>query len=229
MSTTPSTEQQETVDKAELLDLVTKLIEDPKGRQAFVRMLKKSKEEKIRPSHWSKAANSPYYRHRFAEEIKIVVDEVLLSKKPKIWLFKEFEGKLSRKSLYLKINQAFLYLVEEMDDEAGTYKTAKENITITRENTGIQMAIAAHTESLTTPSDASSINKSLDWKVKLDKFLEEGAVNVKFEITKLNLSDEDVTNTTSALTALGGNVAFIVKNDSIKVVKLPPPVATQSK
>lgn len=211
-------EEAKKLSPTDLLDSFKDLISDERGRRLFLRMLQTAKLENIRPIAWSKASNATYYRKRYAEELKEVIDAMILDSEDRLLRFTSFP-QLSKKSLYIKVNQSFLYLVNEMDTEDSRYRTAKENICITRESEGVRLSWAKSTDSISNAEIVKPKQEEKTWKIQLDKFLEDGKPNTKLHISGLMLTDEEVTDVVTSLNQLK-NVVHIITRAEIKVVKL---------
>jgi hypothetical protein len=205
-------------DAGKMLQTFLDLMQDEKGRKLFTRMLRQAKIENVRPIYWSKRARAPYYRRRFAEEIKSVIDRLLDDKRDKIFLYASFPT-LSKNSLYLKIHQAFLFLVEEMDDEKMTYRNAKDNIAITKESTGILLTWVPNSPALTTAEDAKDNLIRNEWKNQLDKFLEQAEQGEKLSLTGLHLTQDDLDTLDISLCQLK-NFAYKLSPREIHVLRL---------
>src|SRR5205814_4602866 len=87
----------------ELLQAFQSLVKTPEGQKLFVQKLNQANNTIIQ----RRANTMPYYREKFAKELKITIDEMLNDKKNRIYLFKNFKS-ISRNSLYLRVHQAFL-------------------------------------------------------------------------------------------------------------------------
>src|SRR5437762_1668188 len=55
----------------------------------------------------------PYYRERFALEIKEAIDAMLEDGKNRVYKFSDFKH-ISKTSLYLRIHQSYLYLTDNL-------------------------------------------------------------------------------------------------------------------
>jgi len=74
-----------------------------------------------KPKNWGRRTNAPYFRERYALELKAILDGMMLeyqhdTHSPKIFRYIDYP-ELSHNSLYLKINQSKLYLIEFLDSE----------------------------------------------------------------------------------------------------------------
>lgn len=195
----------------------SKLIKEEKGRRLFMRMLRMSNQENTKPLNWSKRANAPYYRKKFADDLKLDLDKMLQDKEPIIYLYAE--TKLSRKSLQLKIHQSFMFLIEEMDTEDFKYRGARENIAITTEKTGIQLTWVGLHSSSRAVKVAFGDTTSLQVQKDLDDFLENGKRGTKFERASLQLNKEEVAQLEASMLDIEG-IRYQVSSDRIKIMKL---------
>lgn len=74
-----------------------------------------------KPKNWGRRTNAPYFRERYALELRAILDGMLLeyehgTHSNKIFRYIDYP-ELSHNSLYLKINQSKLYLLEVLDDD----------------------------------------------------------------------------------------------------------------
>ena len=174
-----------------------------------------------RPLTWSKRANVPYYKARYALEIKHIFDEMILAaedgdKEPRIIKYVDYP-EVSHTTLYLKINQSLLYLLEKMD-EAGIYSNFRQLVQISRvRSVGIKFSLvhALDNKPLSafkissanipkekplerirevisdTPKVLEAPNLNEDWKAALHAFVEKAEPGQTFKSNNLSLTMED--------------------------------------
>lgn len=172
-----------------------------------------------RPASWSRRANAPYYRERYALEVKHILDEMILSgengdKEPRLIKYTDYP-EISHTTLYLKINQAMLYLLEKMDTEDKMYAAFRQIISISRVRS-IGIKFAYNHEVTDKPLSAFKISSShipqekpkvverkdanlvpdkpaltQDWKATLHAFVEKAEVGQTLKLNGLSLTMED--------------------------------------
>ena len=185
-----------------------------------------------KPNNWSSLTNAPYYRERFALELKVVLDEMIQEAEANIFEDREFFYSsfptLSHNTLYLRVNQSKLYLVNKLDSE-NKYKRFLELVAITREKSGIRLSYNRDVLHPAVPLKANKVmpieQQTITWKVKLDEFLSSDKAGV-FELDKLALDDDDIEVITNSLSQLN-NVIYSIKNDKIRIVRLTAEQAAQ--
>lgn len=194
-----------------LLDALKELMTNP----AFQEQMAKQVVNK-RPPGTSSRSNYAYYREQFGLEMKVVFDEMMVSKKDKIYLYANF--KISRTSLYLRVNQSIKYLLNELDFD-GTYKKFKDQITVERVKTGV--AIQFLKDKLQgiqfIPSDYEGEDKPRSIMQEIESFLQDDECKVfKKDVM---LSPEDIKQIELSLSPLE-TVNAVVLNHQIKIVKI---------
>lgn len=214
-----TTEQQSSLKLAEALRI---LVENPAILDKLVN--KKFSEEKKRRDHYSRLSNLSYYRERFALELKVVVDKMMEDGIPMEYSYEDFcTGKdaVTKNTLYLKIHQAKMFLIDNLDPD-NKYKQflAKSNFAITRERSGIRLSITTDlTKSISTPSPVSMDEKVEEWKVKVDKYLEEATVDTPaLHLTGLSLSQEEILGLNESMVTVP-DVLAVVTHKEIKIKK----------
>lgn len=154
-----------------------------------------------KPKEWSRNSVSPYYRVKFALELKAVIDEMLITNDDKIWYYEKFAKqpfKFTPSTLYSYVYQACKYLEEQeipgVDREF--YKKLMERVIRTREP-GVGVRISFHTDIPAAYVDIvpdTVVKKSEIFKLKnaVDEWLEKAAIGDLFSAEKLGLSPEEV-------------------------------------
>ena len=210
ITTTPPTEQAE---YDAFFILFREVIKDANRRKQLMSVLSNE-----RPRKWKKNTVAPYYKALYGEQMKAVFDAMLLDRKDREFKYEEFPT-LSRNTLYLRVNQSRLYLVEEMDPE-GVYKKFAECISITREKTGILLSIPEDFKSPSKPFVPDIVDAVADnWEADLDTFLEESKPGDQFIRKNLSISEEKQQDMMDSMSTLEDIVCSITYR-TIKVVKL---------
>jgi len=177
-----------------------------------------------RPKRWKKNTVAPYYKELYGMQMKAVFDAMILDRKDREFKYQEFPT-LSRNTLYLRVNQSRLYLLEELDPD-GVYKRFSECISITREKTGIRLSIPEdfkNPDKPFVPDIAESEEEANKWEDELTDFLENGKPGEVFLRKNLAISDEKQQEINDSMAALS-NVICSITYRTIKVVKLQQPL-----
>jgi len=199
-----------------------------------------------RPSTWSRRANAPYYRQRHALEVKHILDEMILAResgdrKPRLIKYADYQ-EIAPVTLYLKINQAMLYLLDKLDPD-GVYKEFREIIHISRArgtNGGIVISYnqgeddkplvaraTSHEEHVAVEAPPKSTEptpepkKPEDWKATLHAFVEKADVGQQLKLNNLNLTADDGEYIKSMI-ADDKCIVFKATADTLFCVKLTP-------
>jgi len=95
---------------------------------------------------WSTLTNAPYYKEKFALELKIVLDEMLTILESghsfvcKVYQYKHFSN-YTPSTIYARIIQSKMFLLDKLDP-IGKYKLFLENVEIKREpNFGVILSV----------------------------------------------------------------------------------------
>lgn len=173
--------------------------------------------EKPRPKNWSRKANAPYYKERFALQFKQVLDEMLVDKLDVEYKFSDFPN-LSRTSLYLMVNQSKLYLLEQLDPN-GQYAAFCQCVVITKEKTGIRISLCRDVRDGGNYRPSKVVPKDCKWRDDMEDFLASDDPEKKiFVMDKLSLNPDEVAELEATLGVLD-NIVFNITGDKIKIVK----------
>ena len=174
-----------------------------------------------KPIGWSHKSYAPYYKRAYADWIKKDIDEMISTRNTIVYPYDKWP-KIKGNGLYLRVNQALLFLLEpknEMDSD-GKYAKFREQVSIRRERgKGI---IIEFDEVLEGSSRAEMIMSDRDkpkWKLKMDEWLESNAVNQPpFYQKNLLLTPEEVEEIKSELEGLT-NIIHDITSREIKIIK----------
>ena len=216
----------------EALRQMQELLRAPEARKKFVKALTAPVSTTKKPSSWSSLTNAPYYRERFALELKMVADAMLAEynegkfedREYRYSQFCEGSAGISKNTLYLKINQSKLYLLEPENglDPDGMYKRFFELITITRERTGIRLSYNKDVRggSSMLPEKVMELKEqTITWKTKVDEFLDNAMPGEVFELKRLSLTDEEQQTIKNSLVQLV-DILYTVTDSCIKIRKI---------
>lgn len=171
-----------------------------------------------RPTPSIKRAGS-YYQAHFAECIMPVLDAMLEDGKDRIFFWKQFP-QYSKTSLRLRVNQAWLYAIDNRDTPDRKYFRLRENIIIRATDAGLKL-IHKHREKpeVLMPDIAIEEEKSLGWRDELNQWLVGGEAGTKFERTGLTLTEDEVGDVKISLRGLD-NIVSSITAKKIKCLKL---------
>lgn len=191
-----------------------------------IREIAKEIRDKKKPSGWRKRSTSPYFKPWFAEKIKRVVDQMYIDGHDKIYVYTDYPSH-TKNTLYLFVNQAFRFLITHMDTPDGKYSKAKDEIGISREpHKGIRLSFhknikdGSRSEFDNMPHDVIPKKHEIEWKTKMEEFLEEAPEGANFEQLNLILSTEEVEDLRNSFAGLD-NIGASITRTSVKLVKIP--------
>lgn len=189
-----------------------------------------------KPSHWASRANAPYYKEIYALQLKQVLDGMEVDREDVIFRYEDYP-KFSHSTIYLRINQSILYLLEKLDCVESKviqgesllgkplyhYARLKEMIAITRErDLGIRFSFdeTVRTADINgfKPSKVMSKLESPKWKHQLENFLDNGEGGSKLVIKNLALTSEEVNDLKVQFAPLD-NILAVITSSEIKIVK----------
>lgn len=184
------------------------------------RLIKEKEKSKTRRKNWSRLSRSSYYNKRFALELKAVIDEMLERGVDKEYRFEDYK-ELKPATIYLRINHAKLYLLDELDPD-GKYKEALSRIHIGMEPkgnpTGVRLTLMKYLDIPMKPVDISLDEKKSDWKEKIDKYLLIGRPGDKpLHLKGLSLTADEVETLKESFLELN-HVGAIILPTEIKIM-----------
>lgn len=178
-----------------------------------------------RPQGWSRRSNASYYKQSFAEEIKVLIDGMLESRKDIILRYSSYclpdvRNGISKNTLYLRVNQSVKFLLDKLDPDGkymAWYRAVKIKITpagieirFGEESRNSKLIPMVYEEIVTQREDA-------EWRKDMENWLESTDVR-PFVRKHLALSNEEVEKLQSELGELKG-IAASVKNESISIIR----------
>lgn len=210
-------------------------IEQDKILGRFTNPLVKSKVMDLltssKPEGWGRKSFAPYYKEFYAKSIQADIDKMIETRESLLYRYDKFctQDGLSPRSLYLKINQSIRYLVDCLDPEQKYLEwQATTDLKIHR---GLGIIIEYKPEFRTingTPTSTGDLispvkeveaTYSPQWRLKLDRWLEDSEETKPFVVEKLALTDEEVKNLKFELDQLQG-IIHDVRSGCIKILKL---------
>jgi len=176
-----------------------------------------------RPVGWSRRSNAPYYKEVYALGLKVQIDSMLSDRKDRIFRYDQFPQH-SKETLYLRINQALRYLLDNLDDANKTYAKWNEMVAVTRER-GLGIRISYRPEFresglgtfVSVPVESKSTVPL--WKQRVDDYLEDGIAGDKpLHLTGLCLTSEQLVDLKTSLKGLSGVMSSVDAHE-IKIIK----------
>lgn len=178
------------------------------------------KDHRKRPEGQGKSSVSSYYNERHAFEVKKLLDEIEKSQNDGMVMYADFPH-LSKNSLYLRINQGFRYLIDSMDfDPPNKYRSLRDFVKITRDKKGIRISIRkVGSDTPLTAQKVVPLEKSLEWKDRMEDFFESSKPGDRFEQDNLDLSDEEINDIKESCIQLT-NFLLDITSDHIKILHI---------
>lgn len=205
-------EQNKSTSDIETTKILQDLFADADARKAYVKAMARG-----RPRMWKKSSTATYYAERYALELKAVVDQMIKDQQNYEYRYSEFPH-LSRNTVYLRINQSKMYLLQELDFD-GSYKRFFEGIRITREPSGVAMKfIRVGDQDMFMPSKVVTFGSTADVMEAIDEFLEDSS-RKQVELLNLNLDAASIALIKESLSNLE-HIAANIESDRLKIIKM---------
>lgn len=162
-----------------------------------------------------------YYRERFAKQMQIIIDQMMEEHsqgihEDRFFAYAAYENVLNKNSLYLKINQSFLYLRTEMDP-TGKYNEFAELVIIKRMSDGIRVAyqrdiVEGKEADLVATKVLSEEEQKAVYTQKIDEFLEKGKPGEELIIPRLRLTQEEIDQVEASVCQLDNIICKVYPN-----------------
>lgn len=184
-------------------------------------------DEKRRPTNWSMKANAPYYTEACALDLKSDIDVLIENAKNGIFdeLIYHYTDypKYSPNTLYLKVNQSKLYLLQHLDNE-GIYKTFFEYVKITRDKgCGVRISFLEQDTARGGELKATPVIPKDEQHVfvedQVDDFLKDAKPGDKFHLKNISLAPDAIDSLKVSLQELV-DILYRVNSKEIFIVKL---------
>lgn len=179
----------------------------------------------IRPRNWSRKSSSPYFREKFAIDFRDnCLEPMIEDKQTRIYYYEEWPS-LKPSSLYNKIIQSKLYLLEYLDLEK-KYATFCRAVYI-KPKKGVGIVVSVMKDIIDEmiaenpkPFRPSLLSSGADnWHNRVMDYIENGKVGEPLVLKNLALEETDIAQLTIELSALT-NFALSVQTSYIKLVKI---------
>lgn len=171
---------------------------------------------RTRPIGWSKRSRSPYYNKGFALWLKPTVDKMIEDRTAKVFRKETFPS-ISEHTLYLRVHQALLYLVEQLDTPEKIYEHFKSEIAI-RKKQGVVIEFKDRVNAEGASEDFVAEVEVPKWKRKMDDWIESDSPE-PFVLTNLLLSEREQEQVRAELEGLT-NIMSSVTTREIKLVRV---------
>lgn len=184
-------------------------------------------EEQKKPTAWSNRSNAPYYKERYAIQLQTILDVMMEEYSKGIIdsrMFKYKDFNLKKSSLYLMINQAKLFLIDNMDND-NRYRKFLDNIKVKQEQEGVVLRyckdIINDTKiSLDRATPIQTLTEQqISIQVKVEEFLQNAKAGDKLELKNLSLDDDMIEALESSVNQLEDIVASISRTN-LRLIKL---------
>lgn len=179
---------------------------------------------KNKPVGWGRRSNAAYFKEEYGQMMKVAADEMLLTRNDCVFFYAD-HARMSINTVYLMVNQAIRFLVEELDDDNKTYGKWNAIINVTKErNVGIRLSFDENHRNPGTTLDfvkpKSIVGKGIEptWKSEVNEYLDDDRKTLPLHITGLCLNPDEIKAMRDSLKPLNG-IIFDVTSFEIKIIK----------
>lgn len=172
---------------------------------------------KKRPHGWSRRSYASYYKEEYAMWLKTDIDAMIESRKSLIYRYDRYN--VSANSLYLRVNQALFYLLDEENgmDKEGKYRKFRNSVKIRREpKVGIIFEFDAVLESTDAGELVDAKSHRPKWMEKMDRWLEDTEDDKPFIQEGLMLTPTEIEQ---IVLEMPENVLSDVTSRHVKIIK----------
>lgn len=194
----------------------------------ILRELKEDIKPIVKPPSWGRKTVSPYYRIKFALEVKQVIDAMLADGEDRVYYYEKFSKqpfKFSPDTLYNYVYQAIKYLKEQdiKDVDRAYYIKVTDRIMTNREK-GVGVRLSFHTDVPAAYVDIApdKISKKVEnsgIRKKIDEWLETAAVGDIFEANNIGLTEMELTEINNMLAGTESFLTADITQTKIKILK----------
>lgn len=172
---------------------------------------------KKRPHGWSRRSYATYYKECYALWLKKDIDQMMVDRQPIVYRYDKWPN-IKATGLYLRVTQAMMYLLEELDPN-NVYHKFREQIRIKRKKgAGI---VISFDDVLGDEPQAERFIGDEDkptWYKKMFDYLEDVNEVKPLHIDGLLLSAEQIEALQTELEGLS-NILFTISSREIKIIK----------
>ena len=176
------------------------------------------------PKGWKPGTVAPYFRRSYGMDLKRILDE--LKENQDVTIDCKPFG-LQAKTMLLRLNQAFLWIIEFVDGPDAKYKCLREQIELAKES---KFVVRIHWKNKVKHSivveKAIDQKKSFKWKAELEDYFESAQENEKHVIDgrEYKLNEDDIAYITEGVALLENfhvikatnEMVIILRNSTIK-------------
>jgi hypothetical protein len=172
---------------------------------------------KKRPHGWSRRSYATYYKESYALWLKKDIDQMILDRQPIVYRYDKWPN-IKAAGLYLRITQAMMYLLDELDTN-NVYHKFREQIRIKRKK-GAGIVISFDDVLGDEPQGERFIadEDKPTWYKKMYDYLENVNEVKPLHIDGLLLSPEQIEALQAELEGLS-NILFTISSREIKIIK----------
>lgn len=200
---------------------MNKLEQDIKNNPAAAKIALDILARGKRPPGWSKRSSSPYYNERAANELKVSLDDMLENGQDMLFPINDGRQR-SIHSLYLRINQAFRFLMDYKDPN-GIYAQLNERIRIRRMfGIGVKLELIDGADAVGLPRAKVARNpiNRLSWKDAVESYIENAKVgDDPLLIENIVLMPSQIQELKDSMLGISGFI-YSVTAKSIKIVRI---------
>jgi len=185
-------------------------------------------------------ANAAYYKPKFAKEVMRIYDMLDITNKNHYVMVSSEKLRCSVQTLYLRLQQGLLYVVDKMDTPHKKYAELKESTILERvAGKGVRLRwrsvvdeqvvlTGSFEEDALIKEQNSAANRRKNqlaqtyensWRGRIEKFLEEAPDGERLEIDGLNLNEDEMQFIRMSMVGIEG-IRYSLTSRCIKMVKL---------
>ncbi len=181
-----------------------------------------------KPEGWSRRSNPPYYKEKYAMQMKEYVDRMIDLKGDIVFNYKDWEdnGGNTKSTLYARVSQSIRYLIDHLDTIEGKYRNWYDIVRVeTKYDSGNKLRIAflpgtsgGTKDQAFNPEIVEPPQNMPVWKVRMEDWIESDSA-APFVQEGLILSAEQVAEIKKDLKEIP-TLAASVNNNSIKIIRV---------
>jgi len=130
------------------------------------------------PNRYKTGSSVPYFKEKYAQQIKVVVDKIAADPEHKSLLIDALSLNTQKSSLQQRVFQSLLYLEQRLDPD-GKYAELRKNFSVKKHPRGI--IIEWKRDSLLTESIGTPIEQPT-WREQLETFIESSVQGATLDI-----------------------------------------------
>lgn len=172
---------------------------------------------RTRPEGWSRRSYSPYYKERYGEWIRPVLDDMIANRTNKFLPYENFPN-VTASSLYQRIHMAVRYLIDN-SDPTGKYNKLWNEVKVDRKHIkGIAIKFDNVIDGSGKIEDLVPEDIKPKWKEDMDKYLDDPDDIKPFIRGNLLLKQDEINQIRLELDGLT-NIMYSVTAREIKILK----------